>query len=309
LTAGRRAGGFTIMELLMSILIIFLLMGLLIAGVHHVMRRARGTADRAAVSSLKTGVSAFTQAMSFLPPLVKDGGLNGTSDPVDTAGQPIVYSVSDPMDAEALRGGPASNDGEPGTYPVFSVYSLPYYLVGALETDGVPGAGFRAVKRNGGFEKAGRIFKPFYDQRQGVAIYEVPPAGHGKIELRDGRNTAFRYYRWLPDAGQPNPQHPAVNTAIGLDYLKIYLNVPRILYDPYFWQPFSTLTEPSPELPAELRSAEYAIVGAGPNGMFGDEPATQIADRLGLPNPTTPEAEQKLRAAAWGDNVVEVGQK
>lgn len=312
--AAHGRGGFTVIELVFSIAVIFLLMGLLIAGIRWAVGGSKATADRAAVNGLKTGVSQFKQTFNILPPLVKDAGRPGNPDPIFTsgpasrAGQPVVYSVSDPMDLEDLRSG--TIQGEPGTTSVYSIYSLAYYLMGALETDGVPGPGFRAVQRDGSFEKTGRTFQPFFDARRGGSVFEDSPPGTGRVSLRDSNNIPYRYYRWVADDGQPNPNHPAANPAIGLDGVKIYLNVPRILYDPAFYLPFSQLSSVgavSPPLPPELRSAEYAILGAGPNGLFGDEPVDEIQRRLGVSfTPGSPD-EHRAREQAWSDNIMEAG--
>src|SRR5262245_17090510 len=97
--------GFTLMEVLVAILIIFLLMGLLIVGVHHVRKAAKGGRDRVQATSLKNAVSMFTTEFKFLPPLVKDFDPQG---PLRTTGgitAPRVYSFSDPagQDPLALR--------------------------------------------------------------------------------------------------------------------------------------------------------------------------------------------------------------
>jgi hypothetical protein len=49
----------------------------------------------------------------------------------------------------------------------------------------------------------------------------------------------------------------------------------------------------------------YAIVGAGPNQVFGDEDVTELRTKLGRPL-NYPEASARKEAAS--DNVVEVGQ-
>src|SRR3954470_751719 len=99
MTTRTRRPGFTLVELLFSILIIFLLMGILIAAVHHMVGGAKGTADRAMVTGLKDGVTHFKQQFNFMPPLVKDGNLGGNLTPpvvtIRGVGRvPAVYSFA-----------------------------------------------------------------------------------------------------------------------------------------------------------------------------------------------------------------------
>jgi hypothetical protein len=60
----------------------------------------------------------------------------------------------------------------------------------------VPGPGFRAVKRDGSFEKGGRTFSPFFDvSKNAKAVFDTQP-GTFRIVLQDSHGVAFRYYRW-----------------------------------------------------------------------------------------------------------------
>lgn len=299
----RSRPGFTLMELLAGIAVIFLLMGLLIGGIRYMSSSARAGADAATVAGLKDAVSQFKQQFGFLPPLVKDGAPHTTAGPLHSSGNaPLAYSLSDPNDRNFLRNEP------PGTVDLrFSIRSLPIYTMGVLDSarrsnpgipiDGVAGPRFKAVKRDGGFETTGRDFSPFFDiSRNSKAVYETEP-GSGKFEFRDPRGVAYRYYRWLHDDGSL-PSSAAQVAG--------YLNVPELVGDP---------TEAGN---VALRSAEYAIVSAGPNGLFGDEhklPAghpqslslDDMAGKLGIRG-SAAALEAKIIDAAKADNVVEVGQ-
>lgn len=320
ITACRARRGFTLIELLAGILIIFLLMGLLIAGIRYMSGTARSAADTGTVTALKNGVSVFKQEFGFLPPLVKDGVVApGSPGPLITGPQgemrPAVFSPTVPVELTFLRTtvplvSVLPSQGNPGTEPTapdlrFSLYSLPHYLMGVLDQarsgtstlaiDGVGGPRFKAVKRDGGFEKAGRDFNPFFDvSRNARAIFETEP-GTGKFELRDIRGVAFRYYRWLHDDGAPPAGNP-----------NDHFNIPEIVGD-------ASLAEN-----VELRSAEYAIVGAGPNGAFGDEALLpsghpqrltwdELGSKVGISFSNTLEIKAKIIRAAVADNVVEVG--
>jgi type II secretory pathway pseudopilin PulG len=284
-----RARAFTIIELVFVIAVIFLLMGLLIGGIKFATRGAKGAIDQATVASLKNGVTQFVQSFGSPPPLVRDGYATAFPGGPLNAGltAPRVYSLVDPTELAFLKNTPAA---PPGTADMrFSLYSLTFYIIGALDVDGVPGPGFRAVKRDGSFEKAGRTFEPFFDvSRNAKAVYETAP-NTGKIELRDSRGIGFRYYRWV--TGNANGQVTNLTE----------LNVPAMVGNP--------------GANSELKNAEYAIVAAGPDGLFGDEwllpaghPQTltraEVEAKLGVPS-TTSDAD--LAAKAMADNIVGVG--
>lgn len=288
--ATTRSPGFTLIELLFGIAVVFLLIGLLIAGLRFATRATRGQLDTQAAAALKVAVEQFKQQFAFFPPLVKDRV--GGSFPI-LPGPPkrvLVFDLQDPADVLFLRTPPA-NAAQPDER--FSVYTLAYYVMGALEVDvdGKAGFGFTEPTRDGRFALRGPVFGPYFDTgRNPRAVFAADP-DRGVIELRDSNNVSYRYYRWLNDAGAPNPSNP----------LNDYLNVPDIVGDP--------ATSP------EVRNAQYAIVGAGPNGLFGDEyklptyhpqyvPLPEMQRRLGIAESIDgSEAERRARE----DNVVEVG--
>jgi hypothetical protein len=282
------------MELLVVILIIFLLMGLLIVGVRYARSFAKGTSDAQAVNATKIAVSQFNTEFKFFPPLVKD------QRPLTPGNLPNVYSTSSAGDAAALRG----STQDPNLVR-FSIYSLAYYIVGDLEVsttpnsgtpvDGVPGPGFMTPKRDGSFEKSGRRFDPFYDVSKNAAALFSPDAAAGKVVLRDSHEVALRYYRWLHG-------NPANNNLV-VDPVKD-LNIPWIVGD---------ASDPT------LRSAEYAVVAAGPNGVYGDEAElpswhpqsmtwAQMQAKVGVSGDSNdPVIRQKIKDAARADNIVGVG--
>jgi type II secretory pathway pseudopilin PulG len=283
----RRA--FTLIELLVSILVIFLLMALIIGGIRMAGKFARSTADAATVEALGQGLKQFKQQFGFVPPLVKDGYATGfPQGPLNTGGtQVLVYSVAVPAELAFLR--PATQVVMPTADPRFSLYSIPYYILGALDIDGLPGPGMRTPKRDGSFEKSGQTFSPFFDVGKNArAMFETQP-GTGRIELRDNKGVAYRYYRW----------RPLENVVRGRD-----LNIPWVLGDP----------ENNPDFDARLKNAECAIVAAGANGVFGDEDTLrslnhpqalsddQFREKLGISGsgPITPD-ERKI---AMADNII-----
>jgi hypothetical protein len=259
--------------MLFVLLVLALLIGILVVGVRMATRTARRNIDQTTASNLRVGVEKFKQEVGFIPPLVKDDV--GPLDAGKTSA--VVYIVSDPADLQALRTLPPPGDPDPR----YSVHSLAYYVLGVLDIDGMPGPGLREPEPDGAFRKTGRSFKPFFEPGSNAkAVVDRGPAGEGRIELRDSGGVAYRYYVWLHDAGDPVPGDP----------INEFLNVPAPVGDPAERQ--------------DLGSAAYAIVAAGRNGLFGDETAAVMSDKLGLPA-STPLAQ--LVAAAVEDNIVEVG--
>lgn len=298
---GRAAprAGFTILELLLSLLILSLLVTILVVAVNRARSSGGIAAERLSVSAMKLGVEQFQSEFGFLPPLVKDNNVakypgykapNSDMGPLDD-GMPVVFDTGDVDDLEYLRGGLGTGgpggDSSSEDYR-FSEYSIPYYLVGALGEDkdgvlidGVAGPGFRTPRRDGSFEKSGREFKAYFEPpSRGGGIVTVDQE-EGRIEARDNEGIAYRYYRW-------EPGHPQTGELkVGSTY---YYNVPDIVGDP--------------SVDASLRGARFAIVAAGPNGVFGEltEGGYDVwSTKVG----TGPEGVIKKRAR--DDNVVEVG--
>lgn len=163
----RTGPGFTIIELLVSISVIAILVGLLVVVGRLAVRYARESSTRRTVQAMKVSVEQFRQDHGFLPPLVMDERIAGVSNhpqyPTYIPGvnppaprRPIfaAYRVSlsaDPNDPqkvverEYLRGYQPGNAGGLGgpdldadTYagPIdrrFSTYSLGVYLAGLGE--------------------------------------------------------------------------------------------------------------------------------------------------------------------------------
>ncbi len=275
----RGPGGFTLVEILFSFAVIAVIMGLLIVGLRMAARGSRQIVDQQAVNSLKMGVEQFKRDFGFLPPLVKD---NQPLTQANGPWSPNIYLESVPADYDFLR------DASPPDRR-FSVYSLSYYLVGVLGQasdgsliDGVDGPGFREPRADGTFRTTGgRRIEPMFEVSRGSqGIVAVDPV-QGRFELRDRQGNAFRYYRWV--RGDANGQINELSD----------LNIPGVLGDP--------------EELTELRGAEYAILGAGPNGVFGDLPiegAPFVKQQLGMrESDDDAVAERKARE----DNVLEVG--
>jgi len=125
------------------------------------------------------------------------------------------------------------------------------------------------------------------------------------VALVDNFGNAYRYYRW--EHGRLNNEgRLVVETTLDL-------NIPPVLLDPVLVAQLQNddnnpdqidLTAGDPA----LRSARFAIVGAGADGVFGTEPIGYLASALGAEDPGGDEAGVvELRTKAMEDNVVALG--
>lgn len=354
----RNAPGFTLAEVMVGIFVVFLLMGLTLVSFRAAANGARRVSDQALVNGVKIAIDEFSREFGMVPPLVKDFGSDPSNPyPIISAdGLPLpnVYSPVSSRDLAIMRG----DDDE---YPRFSTFSLAYYLVGALDAplDGVDGPGFVELRRGGNFapvlapdsvpgqtgsveiaRRGPKRYEPFFDTDRGSVELYIDTAnrltltnGSGTLsrtrlvyraEIRDRRSTALRYYRWYRDeielADIPGNLSSYTDSAVdfdtGVSGLIAYLNIPRIVLDSY-----GDPLDPAFEVPVEVRDASYAVVGAGPNRLFGDyldelslasdgDLQKQYAESLGLSvTRLASDADYRERAieAAKADNIVEVG--
>lgn len=281
----RTRTGFTIIELAVSILVIAILIGLLLVGLNKMSRTAQGGAERANVIAMRIAVESFKNDFGFAPPLVNDGltypGATASTSPLLSVGGRNfvdVYETNDPTGADTLF-----LQGE-GANPElrFSVYSLPYYLIGVLDADydGKDGPGFREPSRDGAFRQAGgKLIDPLFDAAgDSDRLVEVDRI-EGRFELRDRNGVSYRYYRWLP-----------IDSASATDVTDLR-RVPNLLGDP------------ADDI--ALRDAEFAIVASGPNRVFGQistDGRDALEDELGRGR-----TDAQLESEGREDNVVEVG--
>ncbi|MCW5775286.1 MAG: prepilin-type N-terminal cleavage/methylation domain-containing protein [Phycisphaeraceae bacterium] len=303
-------GGFTLMELLVTLLVVALLIGLLLVGFNRVQKSARSTAARQDVVSIRIAVEQFRSDFGFLPPLVKDGNtidypgfpdsLNPLVPDPNESGKfnPRVYNRADQTDLRYLRGDgidSSSSTASNGDYR-FSEYSLAYYLLGALgaEVDGVAGPGFAVPRVDGSFDRrSSKRTDPLYDPgRAGAVIARDGPAG--RVTLVDRFGTPYRFYRW--EQGQITGQNAGKVMELR------DLNVPKILGLPEHDAP----NNDEPALSnTDLRTAAYAIVSAGPNRVFGDIP-TETGDAIEQTLGRTFRNDLDRERAGREDNIAEV---
>lgn len=142
-------------------------------------------------------------------------------------------------------------------------------------------------------------------------LYGGPEESDQLAALVDNFGTAYRYYRW--ESGRYNAANQLV-VETSLD-----LNIPPILLDPELLIDLQNedrdLDQTGENAPIdltgsdiELREAGFAIVGAGPDKLFGTEPIEYLVDRLGERDPAGDEGDiARIRKLAMEDNVVALG--
>lgn len=123
------------------------------------------------------------------------------------------------------------------------------------------------------------------------------------IAVVDRYGTPFRYYRWEP--GRSSAGVAAYGGEEGEVSAAADLNIPVVLQDlEAFWEQVNGGDENADGAgSARLRSARWAVVSAGPDGLFGTE---ALAD-LGLNPSSSEDAILEARMRAMEDNAVEVG--
>lgn len=335
------ARAFTIIELIVSIAIIALLLGIAVFGVRTLQKSARGTVAQTMVNQIAAGIDRFEDSVGFLPPLVKDRG-----DPVPAVttltlvrgarNAVRVYEPDVPADVQTLNDlvltGNVNNNPFEGEFR-YSDASLAFFLVGALDyrytdngqpevvIDGVKGPGMYKPTRDGEFGVPRELVNSNGDRRVGTPLESFVNIGSGgaklayataneprSVRLVDAGGVPIRYYRWING-------NPPANNANGplqvqsLDDLKVPRMVGRFTVDvanPVLNQTtFPTPLDRDIRQNTALKSATWAVVAAGPNGVFGDEPLQDIAKALGRSYDVS--EEPKLRAEAEQDNIVKVG--
>ncbi len=317
---------FTLVELLVSIMVIGILLGMLIIGARVAIKYVRTQADRQAVISMRIGITQFKQDQGILVPMVRDqhpvASLKARVEDVPNSSyeRMAVYDIADParMDdfKNMLMRKISFGDTPPGGNSWGSLYeyydvrwsnnSLAYYLVGALEAklespntdlviDGKLGHGMFAANRDGTFKipaelaldpaaKVGlpKIYDPYFIPNSSSTRIWVDPSGlpdaSQDVQIRDRNQIPFRYYTWMRD-----------DTFRTDTDINKYLRVPLVVGDPV--------------ADTRLRTAKFAVVGAGPDSVFGDEPIDALRIALGMSDA----GELTVRKKAMEDNVVEFG--
>jgi len=325
--AGATRAGFTMVEIMFSVLVLGILIGLLIVGARSATKYVKETADKQAVRNLAMAVKEFKREFGFAPPLVKDRefpGVNLMDQTIATKWKIKVFDITVAADELELQDQPSTYDStDPLADPRWSNLSLATYLAGGLNAeyngsqnpssadyitiDGVQGPGFYKPGTDGRFNVPADLFVAGGSKR-GVPHESLVNLGGSAIKLNNGadlysatltdrNDIPIRYYRWE----HYTPVPPAVPNILG------DLRVPKIVgRDPAATPAFPLRTTPARDLSVntELRSAKWAIVAAGANKVFGDEPILELRQKLSMMG----DSEEKVREEAEEDNIVEVGQ-
>lgn len=330
---GRRDGGFTLLEVIVAVLIISILIGLLISGMLYARRYAASAVDAQAVDSVVIGLGDYRREFGAAPPLVRERSPVQAGEVVSSGGvnRVAVYLLSSGTDEALLR-----REGQPPPPPTnpfddyrFSERTIPYYLVGALNQplsgptgdlpiDGVKGPGFYRPADDGAFEiprdvlaaaqnpnpervRTGKKYDSLIDFSKPSPTLFTDPSAVRSVEVRDRLGLPIRYYTWLP--GRLVNGRYIVEA---LTDLNVPLLVGRVATDnarnPAF---IPTGDDRDLEKNTTLRNAKWAVVAAGPDGAFGDEPLALLAQRLNVV--IAPADELRYRFQAEKDNIVRVG--
>lgn len=331
----RLLRGFTLVELLVTIVVTGVLASILVVGIGTALRVARNAADTAQGNSMRVATTQFANEFGFLPPLVIDGP------PLATSNEGPIVTVDD-RDRIAVRedsndfrfsgrtepGGPwhtgTISSGGSGISDVrYSKVTLAYYLGGAADMDdgdgdpidGVRGPAMRAPRADGAFDARGREYQAFFSprgstlQRGYVDELEFGEHGVGSIPstpdenvmaIVDSNGRAWRYYRWR-NFSNIGPSDDRAD----------FTNVPLMLRNPRTWDEQGRTRWPADDREprstgelAELMGASWALVSAGRDGLFGTE---SIAELRRVTNSPASVADPEVRERVWRDNIVILG--
>ncbi|MEI7656777.1 MAG: prepilin-type N-terminal cleavage/methylation domain-containing protein [Phycisphaerae bacterium] len=329
---GTSRSGFTLVEVLFSVLILGVLIGLLFVAFRTTRRYASSVTDRAAVNAVKMGLGRFVEECGIVPPLVRDRAAASPRTVVaGGAGAASRFSVYDfspaSTDLAALRDVtfPAASDANPFADARYSERTLPVYLAGECDyplgggaasdvpIDGIRGPGFYKAKADGSFDvpatlraggtpggrTGGSKIDSLLDASKSYLQVVADPADRERVELLDKKKVPVRFYRWVNGAAYPQGARTVYEVRT-LDDLRL----PRLVGRKGSAFPVTPADRDIEKNP-ELRDAAWAIVAAGPDGAFGDEPIAVLSQRLG--RPVLAADERKVRLDAEKDNVVEVG--
>jgi prepilin-type N-terminal cleavage/methylation domain-containing protein len=237
-------------------------------------------------------------------------------------------SGADPV--EMIPGGSVWNPDTAWDDRRYSKFALPFYLTGVADKDldGVRGPGMARPQSNGTFLGVGypvgssrdryepviegdkeslRVVTGYFEAEEYAEHGQSAPSDPAPEDTHqayvDPWGRAIRYYRW--ESGRLEAGRLVVETSLDL-------NIPPVLFDPETYAGLANndanaVGEDLTNGSAELRAARFAVVSAGPDGVFGTEEIDFIADTLRLTRATTPAQAATLRKRAWEDNIVGLG--
>jgi type II secretory pathway pseudopilin PulG len=211
----------------------------------------------------------------------------------------------------------------------FSTLSLGYFLVGGLDSpyslavtgvplDGLQGPGFYQPRADGTFDvpesvrrvtanerkQIGKRFESFLKTDGSLKLaVEITNTGGRRVELQDRNGAAVRYYLWLNEFDDNGVWRQPETLA--------EMNVPRLVGR----LPVTVAGEGSVPATRDLETNiglrgryMWAVVAAGPNGVFGDESDETIARGLGVSSGGSAADLLRRRFDAERDNIVVYGE-
>lgn len=335
--APSRRPGFTLVELLVSLVVLGIIMSLLMVALRGARRAGQAGAERQNVNTVKLAVVQFKDRYGFIPPLLRDqvkagsrrGAVTTFPGPSGTERKFNIYdpnssvpSIRDPDLADLRRDAKQPSDADER----FSLATLPYYLAGACEVrvladpkappiDGVRGPGFMPPNPDGTYKLSAALKTGNPNASSTLAGKADPMVEAGKTSLQlyrdlvpDGtmgdeptgaefRNRKGIAYRYY--RWLPDAKYPGASGtgAVSDAQLEDYYNIPIAVAD---WNLFKS--EP------RIRDAKYAVVLPGEDGAFGDEDIADLAKLMSVsPPPSSADAIRALRSKAAKDNIVEYG--
>ncbi|MCC6427648.1 MAG: hypothetical protein IT435_12610 [Phycisphaerales bacterium] len=310
--SGRRVGAFTLIQLLIALAVLATLAGILVAAMSVARGIAKGAADKQVLSGVSSGMTAFVTTFDIAPPLMKDQAKTMPktieTQIVNTVSVSSIAVYTPAADQDFLRGkslninttNPLATDDRR-----YSTNTLGVYLAGALNArlradSDVPidlkeGLGIGRPTLTGTFEKG--TYGPFVDAgSRSLSISRSDDKTMPTAELQDANKSPVRYYRWLKN-----------KTVTKWDDL----NIPPMVVGPeYAMFHSSTPAGQRQQANPQVTAANWAIVLAGNNRVFGDEPLAELVKALNMYGGAKVDesmSESALRARAWQDNLLEVG--
>lgn len=304
--ADGRGRGFTLIELLVVLGIIALLSSILLIAVRSAVNTSRVAGERQVCTALKMACSQFKQQFGFLPPVINEDHMAAVpSAQFNTAGvgieqnQPVLRNIL----ADSRTATPMPDNW-------YSVNSLAIYLVGAADAkvDGVEGPGFTEPKDNGDkeeghFLRKGRTYEPLFDVAKDPKRLRIDMGSYLILDRwqapgSDKPGNRIRYYRWEPTYFERQGPNAAPDPSL-VGQVKFTIvagsrvyqyNVPGVVLNSLRGTATTKTVEDFPE----LRGGGFAIVSAGPDGKFSDDPTRETP-----PRPVDPTLDI--------DNIVEIG--
>lgn len=295
--------GFTLVELLVSISIIVLLIGILFVAFSGILNAARSTANLAAVNSIGQGVETFRSDFnSKPPPLIIERSRGGGTGPTGSGNRAIV--IPEMFDTSTERADAIRN----ARY--YSEWTLAAYLIGDSDLngdgittysqpgneqpnldDGHDGPGFRdpgeilAWKRRsrtagGGAwvhepAQTGRVYGPYLEPGFEDFTEAVNEGNSTMLRFVDSYRNPIRYYRDFITRDQDKGE---ASSAFMPQELQTFAAAEKIIQEVgagnpqyQFRLPFGTPGQELHALSREVLNAEYVILAAN------DDPTKYVA--------------------------------